>query len=243
MPCAIENTRFTGTEVLRYEVFYNLNFVWIPAGDVTFTVQETDSTYIYDVIGKTYPSYEWFYKVYDTFHAEVDKNTLLPLRAARSVEEGGFTKNETVTFYQESEYAESDLTRKGEHKGIKKVSIDQCVQDILSALYYFRNQKVSELKKSEDIPFSIYLDQEIYNTSIRFCGEKKKKIKGLGKCKTYMIQPTVIAGEVFKEGDEMKVYVSADDNLLPLMVESPVVVGSVKAVLREYKDLKYPLQL
>ena len=35
------------------------------------------------------------------------------------------------------------------------------------------------------------------------------------------------------------VYVSDDKNRIPLLIESPVSVGSVKAVLKNYKGLKY----
>lgn len=38
-------------------------------------------------------------------------------------------------------------------------------------------------------------------------------------------------GQVFNENTELKVYVGDDENKLPLMIESPLSVGSVKAVL------------
>jgi hypothetical protein len=37
----------------------------------------------------------------------------------------------------------------------------------------------------------------------------------------------------------MTVWVSDDQNRIPLLIESPVSVGSVKMVLQEYKGLKY----
>ncbi|MBK9043084.1 MAG: DUF3108 domain-containing protein [Saprospiraceae bacterium] len=40
---------------------------------------------------------------------------------------------------------------------------------------------------------------------------------------------------------ELKVYVGDDENKLPLMIESPLSVGSVKAVLISEKNLKHPL--
>ena len=67
----------------------------------------------------------------------------------------------------------------------------------------------------------------------------KKKIKGLGVFEAYVFSPATIAGEVFKDGDEMKVWVSKDQNRIPLLIESPIAVGSVKAVLMDYKGLRY----
>ncbi|MCY7327202.1 MAG: DUF3108 domain-containing protein, partial [Saprospiraceae bacterium] len=56
---------------------------------------------------------------------------------------------------------------------------------------------------------------------------------------TLKFQPDVIAGNVFKEGEGMSVWVSDDQNRIPLLIESPVSVGSVKMVLKEYWGLKY----
>jgi hypothetical protein len=39
----------------------------------------------------------------------------------------------------------------------------------------------------------------------------------------------------------MKIYVSDDQNRLPIMIESPVSVGSVKAVLQSYEGLRFPM--
>ena len=48
-----------------------------------------------------------------------------------------------------------------------------------------------------------------------------------------------IAGNVFKEDSKMTVWVSDDQNRIPVLIESPVSVGSVKVVLKSYKGLKY----
>ena len=56
---------------------------------------------------------------------------------------------------------------------------------------------------------------------------------------TIKISPQVVSGHVFKEGTEMKIWASNDANKIPLMIESPVSVGSVKIVLKQWKGLKY----
>jgi hypothetical protein len=50
----------------------------------------------------------------------------------------------------------------------------------------------------------------------------------------------MVAGHFFNEDTRIDIYMSADDNKLPLMIESPVSVGKVKAVLKEYKGLRHP---
>jgi len=46
---------------------------------------------------------------------------------------------------------------------------------------------------------------------------------------------------IFKEGDEMTVWVSDDKNRIPLLVETPILVGSIKAKVQSIKNNKYPL--
>ena len=51
--------------------------------------------------------------------------------------------------------------------------------------------------------------------------------------------PQVVAGNVFKENTAMSVYVSNDGNKIPILIESPVSVGSIKAVLKDYNGLRH----
>ena len=66
------------------------------------------------------------------------------------------------------------------------------------------------------------------------------KIYNQGKHQTHLIRPEVISGHFFDQDTRMDVYISADSNRIPLMIESPVSVGKIKAVLSSYKGLKYP---
>lgn len=43
--------------------------------------------------------------------------------------------------------------------------------------------------------------------------------------------PLLVEGEVFKGGENMKIWLSKDEYRLPLMVEAKILVGSVKAIL------------
>ena len=51
--CDTENVSFAGGEKLVYKLYYNLGVLWIPAGEVTFTVRENKENYELKAIGKT----------------------------------------------------------------------------------------------------------------------------------------------------------------------------------------------
>jgi hypothetical protein len=46
---------------------------------------------------------------------------------------------------------------------------------------------------------------------------------------------------MFSGGEKMTVWVSDDANHIPLRIESPIVVGSVKVDMMQYRNLRYPL--
>ena len=91
------------------------------------------------------------------------------------------------------------------------------------------------------MPISFFLDMELYDITMRYVGQERKRIRGLGRKNTIHIRPNLIAGHVFKEGDELSAWVSDDGNRVPLLIESPLTLGSAKAVLKSYKGLKYDL--
>ena len=50
-------------------------------------------------------------------------------------------------------------------------------------------------------------------------------------------------GRVFEDGEEMKIWISDDKNHLLLKVEAKIWAGTIKAVLVDYKELKFPLSI
>ncbi|HPE10350.1 MAG TPA: DUF3108 domain-containing protein, partial [Saprospiraceae bacterium] len=71
---------------------------------------------------------------------------------------------------------------------------------------------------------------------------KKHNVWGLGNFNYIVITPATIEGKVFEKGNTMKMYISEDENQIPLMVETSLKVGNVKVILKSYKNLRYSLK-
>lgn len=239
--CFIENKAFQGGEEITYKLYYNWNFVWIPAGEAVFKVTDKGEQYHLSVFGRTYKSYEWFFKVRDYYDTYIDKESLLPTLSLRDVTEGGYTVYDKVAFQQNERKAVAERGRTKETiKEYHEIDLDGCMHDILSIVYFTRNLEFKDLEEKESIPVKVFMDKKANPLQVRYIGkEANKKIKGLGNFNTQVISPEVIVGDIFKEDDQMKIWVSDDGNRIPLLIESPVSVGSVKAVLKEYKGLKH----
>jgi hypothetical protein len=242
MDCAIENTSFMGGEKMVFTAYYNWQFIWIPAGEAHFNLKENTDSYEVSVYGTTYKSYESFFRVKDYFYSKIDKKTLYPTNFVRHIEEGKYRKFDSIAFDQVKQKAYSFVGKTKATAVKKEIPFETCTHDLLSVLYFLRNINVSQYKKGQYIPTSVLFDEEKFPIKVRYEGkEAKKKVKDLGTFNTVKVIPDLVVGEVFKDGDKMKIWVSDDANKLPLYIESPLKVGSAKAILKSYSKLRNPL--
>ena len=233
--CGVQNTSFQHGETLTFKVYYTLAGVYVAAGEANFSVnlEKLMNKPVYHIVGdgKTYNFYDNFFKVRDKYESFIDTGTLQPVKFIRNVYEGGYKKYENVTF---NHAANTAVTNDGVYK------VPNCVQDVLSAIYYARNIDFNKYKPGDKIPFSMFLDNETFELYIRYIGKETVKTK-YGKFKAIKYKPLLIKGTIFEGGEKMVVWVSDDANRIPVRVESPISVGNIKVDMMGYKNLKYPL--
>ena len=63
----------------------------------------------------------------------------------------------------------------------------------------------------------------------------------MGKFICLKFQPQLVAGTIFKEDANMTIYVTDDKNKIPLVIESEVLVGSIKASIRDWSGIRNKL--
>ena len=153
------------------------------------------------------------------------------MKFIRNIYEGGYKKYENVTFNQTTNTAVSS-------KGA--FSVPNCVQDVLSAIYYARSINFNSYKPGDKIPLNLFLDNQVYNIYIRYLGKETIKTK-YGKFRAIKFKPLLVEGTIFSGGEKMSVWVSDDANHIPLRIESPINVGSVKVDMMQYRNLRSPL--
>lgn len=240
--CGVSNTAFNPGEKLTYTIYYNWGFLWVPAGKVDFTVQEINDKYLYSAIGKSYAAYSWIFEVEDYFYSYVDKNTLLPVRAKRNINEGGYRIKNDIRFDQKERKAVSEVIINDKNPKTVVKEFESCMYDMLSVIYSLRNTDKSELNPGDQIPFSMMLDDEIYPLQLEYMGKSGYiEVKNLGEYDAVEISPSVIKGRVFAKNERMRVWISNDKNNIPLIIESPLAVGKIKVTLQDYQGLRYPL--
>lgn len=233
--CGIRNVAFNVKEEISFTVYYAVAGIYVNAGNATFTsgLETINNRPVYHVSGegKTNSSYDWIYKVRDKYESYIDTATMQPLKFIRNVNEGGYKKYQNITF---NKSANTAVTTDGVYK------VPACVQDVVSAMYYARNIDFSKLQPEDKIPFSMFLDNEVFNMYIRYLGREEIKTK-YGKFRAIKIKPLLLKGTIFEGGENMTVWVTDDANHIPVRVESPIVVGKVKIDMMSYSNLRHPL--
>jgi hypothetical protein len=77
---------------------------------------------------------------------------------------------------------------------------------------------------------------------VKIVGRETVKTKA-GKIRCIKMHPITQQGRVFKEEEDLTMWISDDLNRVPVRLQAEVVVGSIKMDLKEYKNLAHPLAL
>lgn len=237
---------FKAGELLEYDVYYNWGLIWVNAGWVNFGVdaKKINNKFQYNLsgVGGNKPNWEWFYKVNDRYESWVDTVLLHPSRYLRNSNDGGhWVYNDTYfDFKKNLAYGEF---RNFKHPELRKdtIKINYMTFDPITMIYYSRCIDFNQFKPGDVFPITIYLDNHVYYQKIKFEGREVLETE-LGKFNCIKFRPTLIPGTLFKEGDEMIVWVSDDDNRIPIQVQTPILVGSIKARLKKYSGLRHELK-
>ena len=98
---------------------------------------------------------------------------------------------------------------------------------------------VKKLKIDDFIRITIFFDAENYNFKMKFLGYEDIKTK-FGVINCLKFRPFIESGRVFKDSESLSLWVSNDDNKIPIKIEAGLRIGSIEADLEEFKGLKHP---
>ncbi len=232
------NESYTYGEKISYRVYYDAILTGkVIAGEASLEIKADPvvisgrpSMHVVG-IGRTKGVFNLFYRVNDRYETFIDQEAIAPFLFIRRVNEGGYIINQDVTFNQFQNFARSNKAT---------VQTPPYIQDIISSFYYARTIDFKNAKAGDEFPVEFLLDDTVFVTKILYEGPEVINTV-LGTFKTHKFKPMVLTGEVFSQPYPMTVWISDDKNKVPLMVESGIIVGSVKMELINYNGLKNPV--
>lgn len=224
-------------EYFKFRIHYGL----INAGYATLEVKEAvkNNKKVYHAVGKGWTTgmSRFFFKVDDNYESYFDKETGKPYQFVRKIDEGGYTKNQEGFFNQGNNTV---LVKNYKDKKQTSINVTENVQDIVSTFYYLRNYpNIDKMKPGESVTVDMFFDDEVIKFKLKYLGNEDVKTK-YGTIPTMMFRPLVQSGRVFKEEESLTVWISDDDNKIPIRIKASLAVGSLKADLDGFRGLKYP---
>jgi hypothetical protein len=237
---------FTSGEQVIYDVEYKMGKSWVSAGKVRFLVKDSSynnqPAYYIEGKGKSLKNYDWFFKVRDKYASFISKDNLKPIHFIRRVREGEFSLNYDYDFNYKNLSSTVLEKRKKEIK-YDTIQLTNCSYDIMSSVYLSRSIDFESLSINDSVTIDIILDKEIYNNvAIIYKGVKKVTDQNGKQINCIHFQLDLIEGTIFKGNEKMDVFVSNDENKVPIYIEAEIIVGSVRVYAKSIIGTKTPLK-
>lgn len=181
-----------------------------------------------------------FYKVEDHYDSYFSQENGLPLWFIRDINEGGYTKDLEIHFDHQNQLAKINDKK---NKKQQEIKINPDAHDLISAFYYLRNVKdTSKMKVGESIEINMFFDAENYLFKLKYLGTETLDSKfGKVRCRKYV--PYVQSGRVFRAEESVTLWVSDDENKIPIRFQADIAVGSIKCDLENFKNLKHAFKI
>jgi hypothetical protein len=229
---------FKGGEFLKYKIQYGL----VNAGMMTVELEEKvmeEDTLLHSIgKGWTTGMIAVVFKVEDRYETFFEKSSQRPVHFIRKVNEGGYTKDKEIYFDFNSHYA-TVLNHK--HQTEESYFIQNDVQDMLSSFYYLREINFDALHEGDSIDINMFFDQKMNRIRVLVLGRERIK-SNFGQIDCIKIRPLVQEGRVFKDEENVTLWITDDLNRIPIKIKSSILVGSIKAELIDFKGLAHPFR-
>lgn len=240
LPATVSQNAFKAGEWFEFRIHYGV----FNASRVTLELKADtlDQTPVFHAkgYGRTTGLARLFFKVEDHYESYFGQKDGLPRWFIRDINEGGYTKDLEIRFDHEKKTAHVNDKKK---KKKASFAINENVQDLISAFYYLRNfYDTSSLKEGEDLKLNMFFDQENYLFKLRLIGRETIET-AFGKVRCIKLRPFVQSGRVFREQESVTLWVSDDQNKIPVKMRANLRVGSIDCDLDRFKNLQHPFNI
>ncbi|HRU39087.1 MAG TPA: DUF3108 domain-containing protein [Candidatus Goldiibacteriota bacterium] len=228
---ALKNTAFGVGEKFTFAIKY----FGVTAGLATLEVRGIEKindrdTYLLAATARTAPFFEVFYRVRDLITSNMDVLGLFSWKYAKKLEEGTYRNNSFMEFFHEEGYAKkNDGT---------KCAVPAFVQDVLSEFYYYRAVFTG---KEERVTMDTASDEcKSYEIVVEKVGEETVTVDA-GTFDCWRIRPHLKYEGIFRQQGDVDIWLTRDENRIPVLVKSKIIIGTIDAVLQEavvVKDAK-----
>lgn len=230
----IKNEAFQRGELLTFRLHYGIVDAGIATLAVTDEAKDLAGRKTFHIVGlgRSQGAFDWFFKVRDRYETYIDEQALVPWLFVRRVQEGGYKCSQDYVF--------NHFNEKVNVGGNELYDIGPNMQDMISAFYHARTMDLSQAKPGDEYSMETFVDKEIFPVKIKFIA-RETITTDLGTFKCLKFRPIIQKGRVFKNEEDLNVWITDDKNHIPILGQAEILVGSVKMELMNYSGLANPV--
>jgi hypothetical protein len=177
--------------------------------------------------------------VQDYFESIVDAREFCSFKMTKKTREGKRQRDITLTFDREKgrgHFVAYDVSKKPpvELKNDEVRNIPSCVQDFLSAIYHTR---LRDLKIGRSYPLTVSDNGLVKQVEIRV--KKRESVEcAVGTYSTLKVETVSVFGSLFRDGGTFIVWLSDDQNKIPIKFEAKVKLGKVSGSIKKMENAR-----
>lgn len=215
-------------EVLSFDVYWMGLYV----GRATLEAQnESDNIIIISKVNSA-PIISSIYKVDDFAQSRIVKGK--PVHFKIKQHEGRYRSNKETVFDTKNNKVIYFNHLKGE-KYEHQIPDNQEFWDIISGFYYFRT---FPLDIGKSISINIFDSNKFYSAEVKVIGKEKIKILDNWASDTFIIKPILLSEGLFKRKGDIKIWLTDDENKIPVKVETSISIGKIVAKIRSIETIR-----
>ena len=165
-----------------------------------------------------------FFKVDDKVESFMDVYGLYSWRYDKHLREGKFRADVSMVFDQENHLAIYN-------EGKDTFEVAEYAQDVLSAFYFVRTQKLSVGKS---IFVANHTDKKNYPLEVKVLRKERVKVQA-GEFDCLVVEPILQTPGIFEHKGSLTVWLTDDEVKMPVLMKSKVVIGSISTELINYR--------
>ncbi len=243
--CKLKNTAFASGENIRYDLYLNLAFFNARAGRGSLTVTEAnyrgENAYKMVMLLNTTGLANNLYAVNDTLTSFVDKD-LRPLLFTKEAFEGKDYSVERQSYTYDGEKIKIRAFRlwNGKEQFDQVVNTDQCTYDYLSILPYIRNLDYAGMKAGDRHPVRFIAGRKPVNMYVNYQGISTVKANNGKNYEVINLTMTILDDAFTNQKEALRASITNDKNRIPVIIDTTLKIGSIRAVLRDVSGTRNP---
>jgi hypothetical protein len=231
---AQEKAIFQGGEYLKYRIhlgFIEAATATVKSSATVFPINNRPTRKV-EILGQTVSWLKFFSTVEDYWSAYLDINTLMPIKTEMRKREGGYRKEEQVTYSQETLTAKIHSPQSNPTD--KNIAITPSTLDLIGGYFYLRDKPLNNMSIGQKLSAKVLVEGTIYEIWFIVKGfETVSSDFGNIKCiRTSLVLPK---NNLFKDEDAIRLWISQDKYQIPFKMEVNLKIGFLSIDLMDYK--------